>query len=64
MTAQYAQCFDKALVEAFSEYGIDKNAAKQLMEEKHIVVYSAVDHNTSEYIYAFYLDGRFFYFFL
>lgn len=59
---QYAHCFDKAIEEALSEYGIDENTVKQLFEEGHLVMESCLDHNGSRFINALYRDGHFLFF--
>ena len=55
-------CYDTAIEDALSEYGIDKNTGKQLSNERHLVMKSCIDHKMLEVTNAFYLDGRFLFF--
>lgn len=59
---RYEDCYDKAIKDALNEYGIDENTAKQLSEERHLVMKSYIDNRSSEFINAFYRDGRFLFF--
>ena len=59
---RYEYCYDKAVEDALSEYGIDKNTGKQLSNERHLVMKSCIDHKRSEVIDAFYRDGCFLFF--
>lgn len=69
ISQRYAHCFDKAIEDALSEYGIDKNTVKQYnpntgeniyrFEENHLAIVSYLDHKSLEFINAFYRDGHF-----
>lgn len=62
ISQQYAYYFDKAIEDALSEYGIDKNTVKQLFEEGHLVMIPYLDHKKSDFINAIYRDGSLLFF--
>lgn len=62
LSHRYAHCFDKAIEDALTEYGIDKNTVKQLFEERHLVMESCLDHKRSIFVNALYRDGHFLFF--
>lgn len=72
ISQRYAHCFDKAIEDALSEYGIDKNTIKQFnpntgeniyrFEENHLTIVSYLDHKRPESIIAIYRDGCFLFF--
>lgn len=64
---RYVHCFNKAIEDALSEYGIDKNTVIQFnfntgekiyrFEENHLTMVSYLDHKRPESINAIYRDG-------